>query len=428
MDSLAPSDALSDSGSSTSSSALYSPPSPRPALPASLAAQVLRRVVASQLQQAGFDSAEDEAMDELEGAVGSFFGSLLEYAHQLAELGRRHVPNLQDVVQGCEDLGVGGAGELRGEVHRAEALDFSITYKRPRVPSPPPITLPSSPTPSEADDPLLASPPPSPPAASDSDSDDGAFEEVLPVGADGLPLESAVKAQLERRAGREAKRAKKRAEKEERQKERERRRRERRKVRERNPYEAEWLPSLPPKHSWKQTPVYPTSAAPPSIPPPLSQTQQAPSALALQHLSTLRARLNDSQLVAESLRNLIRRTGARTLVAPASSAAGTGAEGKDGKDKDGKDGKDPTPTATAQVDAQDADVVDYESEWYGAKEAFAPSGGGGRRRIRVVKVGAGGEEDEFPYGGAGDEEGKGKGEWMEGSRVGGAAKRRRWLV
>ncbi|GAA5912358.1 hypothetical protein JCM6882_002570 [Rhodosporidiobolus microsporus] len=393
----------------------------RPPLPPAVAGWALRKAVAHGLSGAGFDGAEEDAYQELEGAVYEYFGALLTYASQLAELARRHEPTLQDVVQASWDLGVGGAGELGEEARRVrdtgeEAPDIQITYKRPRAASPPPRLLPSD----DESDPLpssLLSPPPSPPASPhSSDDEDADFEEVLPLGPDGQPLPSAVAEQEGKKKVKEEKRQKRLREKEERRKERERRRRGRKRREEADPFRAEWLPGLPPKHSWKQTPVYPQSAAPPPIPPPISQTQQAPSSAALQHLSTLRARLNDSQLVAASLRNLIRRTGARA-VAPAGFGGGEGG-------------------ATEEAQQQEAllqeaqDVVDYESEWYGVKEASAAAlvlpGGAGKRRIRVLTVGADRDEDDERD----DEEG-GKGEKKadgEGSRVGGAAKRRRWLV
>ncbi|GAA5866499.1 hypothetical protein JCM8547_000644 [Rhodosporidiobolus lusitaniae] len=441
MSSLFESPFPSDAGSSDNEDASSRPPSPftvdhpRPDLPPALAAQVLHRAVAAGLAHAGFEGAEEEALDELEGVVVSFFGSLLSYAQQLAELGRRHQPTLADVVKGCEDLGVGGAGVLLQELKSSEqAPDVRLAYKRPRAPSPPPLLLPSD----DESDPLppsLLSPPASPPPQPDSDSDEDAeFEEVLPLGPDGLPLPSALAEKDAKKKQKEEKREKKRREKEKRMKDRERRRRERKRRQEADPFRGEWLPVLPPKHSWKQTPVYPQSAAPPPIPPPISQTQQAPSAAALQHLSTLRARLNDSQLVAASLRNLIRRTGARGI---ASAPAGVGEGGKDGAKEGGKenDSVTPAPTATpAPAPPDDADVVDYESEWYGVRPSslYPPitsaSAAGGKRRIRVVTVGAEEEDERDEEEGEGKKGAKGGREWMEGSRVGGAAKRRRWVV
>lgn len=175
----------------------------------------------------------------------------------------------------------------------------------------------------------------------------------------------------------------------------------------------------------RRTQVYPESAAPPPIPPPISQTQQAPSAAALQHLSTLRARLNDSQLVAASLRNLIRKTRA--------SAVGE------------QQHLQHLQQQQQQQQQDSADVVDYESEWYGARGLGAATGS--KRKIRVVTIGqrthkspgdllsleseasaaggVGGDGSVMMRKGGGLEGGGGGG---EGSRVGGAVKRRRWLV
>lgn len=166
--------------------------------------------------------------------------------------------------------------------------------------------------------------------------------------------------------------------------------------------------------------VYPESAAPPPIPPPISQTQQAPSAAAMQHLSTLRARLNDSQLVAASLRNLIRKTRASAV---------------------GEHHHHSQQQQQQQQQQDSADVVDYESEWYGARGLGAATGS--KRKIRVVTIGqrtnkspgdllqleseasaaAGGGDGSMMMRKGGGMEGGG-----EGSRVGGAVKRRRWLV
>ncbi|GAA6039375.1 hypothetical protein JCM8097_002822 [Rhodosporidiobolus ruineniae] len=458
MDSLAGSPAPSSRSDDSSAPALRSPRSfnalkddPLPDLPPPFAALALRKLVAAGLERQGFEGAQEEAMDELEGALAEFFGSLLAYAHQLADHSRRQLPTLQDVVKGCEDLGVGGARELRREVERYTGVEgadsqlpiISVKYQRARSPSPLGPLLPSDDdTPSIPSH--LLSPPPSPRAEPGDDSDDSdedaEFEEVLPTGPDGQPLPSALEAQEARKRKKAEKKERREREKVARQKERERRRRERRKREEEDPFKAGWLPGLPPKHSWKQTPVYPTSAAPPPIPPPISQTQQAPSAAALQHLSTLRARLNDGQLVAQSLRNLIRRTGARALEAGAASAAvgpGVGKE-KDGKGKGkeldvggeaagggGEKSKEgslaPSQAQQAQMD-DTVDVVDYEAEWYGVSSSSSIAGG--KRRIRVVTVGGVGEDDERE----GGDEKKKEGAWAEAGRAGGAAKRRRWLV
>ncbi|KAI5478254.1 Bromodomain transcription factor [Pseudohyphozyma bogoriensis] len=107
---------------------------------------------------------------------------------------------------------------------------------------------------------------------------------------------------------------------------------------------ASFLPPLPAKHSYKQTPVFPKSSIAPSVPPPPNAALQTPSPAALAHLSTLRSRLTNSQLVASSLRNLIRSTSARN-------PEGAGME---------VDGVNGIGTGAGEED----DVVDYEGEWY----------------------------------------------------------------
>ncbi|GAA5934430.1 hypothetical protein JCM1841_000919 [Sporobolomyces salmonicolor] len=427
MDSAVTSPHYSSDGSDddqSSSQALvepFGPSNPRPDLPPGVAASILRSAVASGLAQFGFEAAEEDAMDEFEGALHSLFGSLLVYAHQLAELGRRHQPTFADVLQGCRDLGVGDASDLIDAYHEGVfSDDVHIKFQRPRPPPPEPPLLHSDPEDSPAeDDPTLISPPATPPPS--SDDEEGEFEEVVPTGADGQPLPGAKEAVEARRV----KRDQKRKERDERRKERERRRRAReRKKQASEPFKAEWLPGLPPKHSWKQTPVFPESAAPPALPPPLSQTQQAPSAIALQHLSTLRARLNDSQLVASSLRNLIRRTSARPSALLASQHPQQLANGTN------LDVIAATSAAAAAAAEQGADLVSYENEWYGAMTA-AGTTGGGKRVKRVVHVGLGRGTGNDDGGELGDDErgdgGPAEAEWNE-NRVGGASKRRRWLV
>ncbi|POY73086.1 hypothetical protein BMF94_3924 [Rhodotorula taiwanensis] len=417
----------------------------KPPLPAAIPAIVLHRIVAHALVRAGFEQADADALAELEGAV-AIFGSLLLYAHDLAEHAGRHVPTVTDVLQGCLDLGVGRVSHLLDELDRTDSLSPSegeeilrVRYQRPRAAVDPGPLLASDDEPDPCDasnDPDLASPPPTPPPLpnrgggpeSDEDEDDD-FEEVTPVGPDGLPLppdSDAMKLRREAVERKKRERAEKKErlarDKEDRRKERERRRRERQRRREADPLKAEWLPALPPKHSWKQTPVYPESAAPPPIPPPISQTQQAPSTAALQHLSTLRARLNDSQLVAASLRNLIRRTRASGL------GAGTGTLGLVVGGEQGAGGG-------GGGEADSADVVDYESEWYGARGGAGPTGA--KRKIRVVTVGRSrgpGDMLDLEDEGGGEpglSDGLRKGGGLPGtnaSRVGGAVKRRRWLV
>ncbi|GAA5820211.1 hypothetical protein JCM3770_006062 [Rhodotorula araucariae] len=437
MDSLAVSESyLSDSGSSTSSSASRAVPltssafdgvhTPAPPLPPSLPALVLHKLVAAELERNGFDAAAADALDECEGVVAEFLASLTEYAHALAELGRRHVPSAADVVAASEALGAGGAGALLGELRRTRRRDapptaaLQITYTRARVPTPPGPLLASD----DEDDggtgaDALASPPPTPPLSplapldDDDDDDDAEFEEVLPLSlstaAAGAGAATKQSAAAERRAARAAQLSAREAAAAQRRAERERRRRERRRRDEADPLRASWLPALPPKHSWKQTPVYPQSAPPPPLPPPISRTQQAPSAIALAHLSTLRARLNDSQLVSSSLRNLIRRTRGA-----AAGGAGAGAAG--------------------DAAGEGADVVDYEGEWYGASAAGgvgagpAGGGGGGKRRVRVLTVGGAGGSDDEDAAREEERERARKEAGVLGGGGRGAGKRRRWLV
>ncbi|KAM0753308.1 hypothetical protein T439DRAFT_379008 [Meredithblackwellia eburnea MCA 4105] len=127
---------------------------------------------------------------------------------------------------------------------------------------------------------------------------------------------------------------------------------------------ADFLPPLPSKHSYKQTPVFPKSSTSAPVPSP-SLPLQAPSAAASAHIATLRSRLADGQVVARSLRNLVRATG----------GGGGGGSG--------------TVTivggGAGQEEESLADVVDFERDWYQPRGVV---GQGGKRRIGIIRVGA----------------------------------------
>ncbi|GAA5959356.1 hypothetical protein JCM3765_006578 [Sporobolomyces pararoseus] len=448
----------SSSSSSSSRSTSPNPPQldpalPPPSLPPALPALILRKMVALQLVQTGFEAADEEAIEFLEGSLYTFFESLVRFSHDLAELGRRHEPTLQDVVEGARQMGVVSSPrdlsqeiELQQEREQSNPLssnlDLSIRYARStrRHQAKSPTLLPSDdelPAFSDPEpDPQFESPPPSPKTlhTDDDDDEDDDFEEVVPLGADGQPIPGG---SSEVQAAKEAKKKeklKRKAEKEQRMKERERRRKAR-EFRNREfgkTFEADWAPKLPPKHSWKQTPVFPEQPPPPPIPDPVSRTAQSPSALALSHLSTLRSRLNDSQLVASSLRNLIRRTGAAARGNPhLTNSTTTISTSNTGESNVAPP---PLPTAEeAQVAAevaaeQEADLVSYENEWYGSSRTIQKSAANfkrGKRNVRVIKVDDRRDgEDGFEKS---DEEEGGNGNGFNAT-VGGVAKRRRWLV
>lgn len=149
MTSASPSSPTSSYSSSRSTSPnpplLPLPPSLPPALPA----LVLRKLVASELLRTGFEAAEPEAVEFLEGALYTctyplsplsdgrglmrmmriVFGSLLQYAHGIAELGRRHEPTLEDVVIGCREMGVtSSARDLLDELKK-ETSEFALVVR-----------------------------------------------------------------------------------------------------------------------------------------------------------------------------------------------------------------------------------------------------------------------------------------------------------
>ncbi|ORY52718.1 hypothetical protein BCR35DRAFT_327205 [Leucosporidium creatinivorum] len=353
----------------------FSLENPRPDLPPAVAASALRKLVSYELEQAGFEAVTEEALEELEGVVFSFFGSLLVRSHDLANLGRRNQPNFKDLVQGVRDFGVAGVGELKEEVERTKGRDvpdLAIVYDKLREEAPGP-TLASDDEPSSEEEPSEdeAEPAPAPPPTIDG----------VPVPAPTPVVKKKVKQP---------------------------------KLKPLDALKADHLPPLPAKHSYKQTPVYPQSRIPPSIPQASTfPTQQTPSTVAMRHLSTLRSRLNDSQLVASSLRNLIRKTSARAT------AGGEGAiVGLEGAQQGGQ---------------EDDDVVDYEGEWYGGRGG--PIGAGVKRSVLMMRVGEEGKVDleGWERGEEGERDGMGfmkskDHEWSDAGRVGGAGKRRKWRV
>ncbi|GAA5915258.1 uncharacterized protein JCM6883_002377 [Sporobolomyces salmoneus] len=454
MDSAMNTPSPSSSTGSTSTSRSTSPNPPHqsssfpPSLPPGLAALVTRKMISLELIETGFEAAEEEAVEFLEGTLNSFFESLIRTSHDFAELGRRHEPNMLDVVKGCIEMGlIESPKELteqasrRDQISSSTPLDLSIRYARStrRHHEQPPALLPSddeSPAfPDPDPDPAFDSPPPSPPSqalsATDEDSD-AEFEEVLPLGADGQPIPtSEASAMKDAKDLKKKEKALRKLEKESRQKERERRRaaREFRKKEYGKTFEGDWMPRLPPKHSWKQTPVFPEQPPPPPIPAPVSRTVQSPSTLALSHLSTLRSRLNDSQLVASSLRNLIRRTG--------SAARGNGNGGTVSTMTMTELTTEEAANAAEVVAEQEADLISYENEWYGSNKTIQKSlvrnnfaGRGGKRNVRIIKVSDRRKREGVEEGESSGDEGEGREgrEGMSAGGGGGVAKRRRWLV
>jgi len=139
--------------SSNSSSRSTSPNPPllplAPSLPPALPALVLRKLVASQLLRTGFEAAEPEAVEFLEGALYTctyplkplsdgrrlmrsmivVFGSLLQYAHGISELGRRHEPTLEDVVIGCREMGVASSARDLLDELKIETSEFAFLIR-----------------------------------------------------------------------------------------------------------------------------------------------------------------------------------------------------------------------------------------------------------------------------------------------------------
>ncbi|SCV72934.1 BQ2448_6859 [Microbotryum intermedium] len=306
----------SSSSSSTASTLHEEHEGQTTTLPPSVAAHVVRRLVARELQDVGFDSAQQDALEEIEG----FFGSALVLAHDLANHAHRSRPNVKDIVESCRRLGVGSEPELVQEVKRTKhrpseewpKLRFQRSTKRR-----------SSPT-----GPLLGS------------DDEGEQDEREKKEKEFIKTFNSTPAAIASGIVTGQTIASKRT------------------------FDAlrnqPGLPALPNKHSFKVTPAYPTpTLSAPFVPPNLTYhpKPQEPSPLALTHLSTLQSRQNDSTQVAASLRNLIRRTSARPQQSTFNNAS-SAPNGLDGTDLLGN--------------GEELDVVDYSTEWYSSKTASEP--------------------------------------------------------
>ncbi|KAM0786309.1 hypothetical protein ACM66B_001787 [Microbotryomycetes sp. NB124-2] len=257
-----------------------------------VAVECLQRLVNLELHAAGYETADSLALEHLHGLAVVFFEALVQRAHELTEQAARTNVNLKDAIAASVELGVANrpadfvalahATQDRNSSAGVPTLKFK-RVKRPVIEK----TLPS-----------------------DDDDDEEEQEEHDVNQLEGRDksdvLHQSIIPKVKPRKLPEA-------------------------------LKASYLPQLPPKHTFKQTPVYPQPAAPPTIPNPTYEPRQKPSTEALRHLATLRARFNDSQMVASSLRNLIRKTSVRTVVAqqqqnlpataaPAPAAAATIAE------------------------------------------------------------------------------------------------------
>lgn len=101
---------------------------------------------------------------------------------------------------------------------------------------------------------------------------------------------------------------------------------------------------------------------------------QTPSAPALAHLATLASRVTNSQDVAQSLRNLIRVTSGRALLATGLVSDNVGHMQR-------------KRTKADEAEERGSDVVDYESEWYSGA-ANLRGGFGKRRELGVIQGGS----------------------------------------
>ncbi|KDE05926.1 hypothetical protein MVLG_03739 [Microbotryum lychnidis-dioicae p1A1 Lamole] len=318
-DSVPPSPTASTSSSCSIASTLHEEHEGQTTtLPPSVAANVVRRLVARELQEVGFDSAQQDALEEIEGCLFTFFGSALLLAHDLANHAQRVRPNVKDLVESCRRLGVGSEPELVHEVNRTKhrpseewpKLRFQSSSKRRSSPSGPLLRF---------DD------------EGEQDEREKREKEFINIFnstpaaiASGIVTGQTIASKRTSDAL----------------------------------SDLPGLPALPNKHSFKVTPAYPTpTLSAPFVPPNLTHhpKPQEPSPLALAHLATLQSRQNDSTQVAASLRNLILRTSARPQQSIFNPSAPNGSD-----------------TIGLLGNGEELDVVDYSTEWYSSKTASQP--------------------------------------------------------
>ncbi|PPQ69382.1 hypothetical protein CVT24_001651 [Panaeolus cyanescens] len=84
-----------------------SPPEPpEPAVTPAVASRALQKLISHQLQQAGFNTAVQPAVQRLELEVATFVQQLYQRAHEYANLANRANAVASDVVQACEDFDI----------------------------------------------------------------------------------------------------------------------------------------------------------------------------------------------------------------------------------------------------------------------------------------------------------------------------------
>ncbi|CAG8533821.1 7387_t:CDS:2 [Ambispora leptoticha] len=85
-----------------------------------VAEQISKKVGAFIVKDLGYESISGQALDALGFLMSAFFETVASTAHNYAELGRRHTPNLNDIEETLNDLAI-KTGALEGYMERHNA-------------------------------------------------------------------------------------------------------------------------------------------------------------------------------------------------------------------------------------------------------------------------------------------------------------------
>ncbi|KDQ10014.1 hypothetical protein BOTBODRAFT_47309 [Botryobasidium botryosum FD-172 SS1] len=118
------------------------------------ASRTVNHVIASQLRQAGFDSAQKGTMVEFERAVLNFVDQIYTLASDYASLAGRTMPNARDLLAACDDGGL-ELEELKKVARKKRRMGDgpkSLSYLPPTPAPPEPTFLPSDSSDDEDED------------------------------------------------------------------------------------------------------------------------------------------------------------------------------------------------------------------------------------------------------------------------------------
>ncbi|KAF5392736.1 hypothetical protein D9757_000873 [Collybiopsis confluens] len=257
------------------------------------ASQAVQRLIASELQDAGFDGAKTEAVYALEMEIASFVQNLYQRAHEYANLANRSGPIATDLLLASEEFDKEWSYDVspkklaswtrrrqKKEQKRKEKMDFEPGMRKKAVRPPSLIPPPSrSPSPellqsddemdtaeAEADTPPPPAPPPMPMAPPTAHPSHLSLTPSIPVPPPPAPKVKALPAMTLRNLPGN-------------------------------------LPSLPPKHTYLQTPP-PTKSQAAKSAQAASKTQLSSSSKS-QNQIQMEKKLRTASLVQESLKNLL---------------------------------------------------------------------------------------------------------------------------